>query len=209
MRLYSVNDMFGDFYVDFVSLLIGNFRELMSGSLDDKIDVRNVDAIPRTESKRHLLIDFDYYLLGLLYYAPVIGQLRSHIEVSEFIHRRNLKHRDINASGILIPKRRKFRKRHGHVPASSVFRNYAVIAAEVRENESDVVVSFGGLIKSERFFPDCNRTENLDIRKFIGTFRLLEQAETFTKSPQFLRQTILDANNTLRSFRRENSRELL
>ena len=56
-----------------------------------------------TMGYRHVAVHLDYYFFSRFYYAPHICNLRPKIEISVFIHRSNLKHRNVYIIVIVYP----------------------------------------------------------------------------------------------------------
>ena len=83
------------------------------------------------------------------------------------IHRRDLKHRDINPAVIVDPKERKLAEHHRDVPAASVSVHVPVVGIKMRRLETNLLIAFRRQIGFKRFFSDRHSADDRNIPQFI------------------------------------------
>ena len=131
MGLDVLNHVSGDLLIDVRRGLLRKLGQRGVASLDHVVDSVEIDLSLISVSDGHVLVYFNDTHLGGFQNAPHVGDLRSDVEVSVFVHRSDLEESDVQSAVIVLPVNRQFIEHHRNIPATAGFAHFTVEGTEV------------------------------------------------------------------------------
>ena len=156
-----------DKLIRFRRLLCRKFCKRCIASLYNIVDSVQIKLCLISMCNRHVFINFNNNFFRRLDNSPHICNLRSKVEITVFIHRSNLEHRNIDSAVIVYPEKWQFTEHHRNVPAATVPVHVSVMCIEMSGFKTYLLIAFCRKVGFKRFLSYRNCAYYRDILKFV------------------------------------------